>query len=154
MNKVFWVSFAMMTYSGVNSQTMKDTDTSDVQQVIVRLFDGVAEIDSSKIAKHTTKDFLLLEDGLIWNSDSLFRVLKPMKSQQFKRSNEFRFIRHEIKGKVAWIAYYNTAYISFNGQKREVNWLESAVLVKDSTGWKVKVLHSTMITKPSKDNRQ
>jgi len=150
MKKVFWVFFVVMTSSGVYSQTMKDTDTSDVQQVIVKLFDGIAEIDSSKIAKHTTKDFLLLEDGLIWNSDSLVKVLKPMKSQQFKRSNEFRFIRHEVKDKMAWVAYNNTAYISFNGQKREINWLESAVLVKDSTGWKVKVLHSTMIAKPPK----
>jgi hypothetical protein len=150
MKKVFWAFFAVIISSGVYAQTMNDTDTSEVQQVIVKLFDGIAEIDSSKIAKQITRDFLLLENGLIWNSDSLIRVLKPMKSQQFKRSNEFRFIRHEVKDKMAWTAYYNTAYITFNGQKREVNWLESAVLVKDSTGWKVKLLHSTVLTKPPK----
>ena len=150
MKKVFWAFFTVITSSGVYSQTMNDTDTTDIQQAIVKLFDGIAEIDSFKIAKHITKDFLLLEDGLIWNSDSLVRVLKPMKSQQFKRSNEFRFIRHEVKDRMAWVVYNNTAYISFNEQNREVNWLESAVLVKDSTGWKVKVLHSTMIAKPPK----
>ena len=147
MKKVFWVFFTIAISVCGYSQTMNDNDTSDVQHVIVKLFDGIAEIDSAKIAKYITKDFLLLEDGLIWNSDSLVKVLLPMKSQQFKRTNEFKFIRHEVKDKMAWVAYSNTAYMSFHGQKREVNWRESAVLVKDSTGWRVKMLHSTRLGK-------
>ena len=130
------------------SQPATSSDSASVQQVVIKLFDGIAGIDSSEIVTQVTKDFLLLEDGLIWNTDSLIKVLKPMKTQDFKRTNEFRFVSQQIVGNMTWLVYYNTAHISFNGQKRDVNWLESAVLVKEDDKWKVKLLHSTMLRKP------
>jgi len=131
------------------SQQGSNTDSISVQQVVIKLFDGIAGLDSSEIVTHVTKDFLLLEDGQIWNTDSLIKVLKPMKTQDFRRTNEFRFVSQQIAGGITWIVYYNTAHILFNGQKRDINWLESAVLVKDDNNWKVKMLHSTMLRKPS-----
>jgi hypothetical protein len=130
------------------SQPGTAPDSISVQQVVIKLFDGIAGIDSSEIVTQVTKDFLLLEDGQIWNTDSLIKVLKPMKTQDFKRTNEFRFVSQQIVGNMTWLVYYNTAHISFNGQKRDVNWLESAVLVKEDDIWKVKLLHSTMLRKP------
>jgi ketosteroid isomerase-like protein len=144
--------FFVLTIAGISngfSQQGAMADSAEIKQVIIHLFDGIAEIDSGKIISYVTKDFLLLEDGLIWNTDSLIRVLRPLKSQDFKRTNEFRFVSHEQSGNMTWVVYYNTAHIVFNGQNRDINWLESAVLVKEDNRWKVKVLHSTMLRKPS-----
>ena len=129
-------------------QNQGSADSLSAQQSVVRLFDGIAEIDSAKIVANVTKDFLLLEDGLVWNMDSLVKAIKPMKYQDFKRTNEFRFLSQELTGVTGWIAYYNTAHVQFNGQKRDINWLESAVVVKENDTWKVKMLHSTRLRKP------
>jgi ketosteroid isomerase-like protein len=148
--KIF-LTFLLFTGFLANSfsQSAAGPDSLSIQQAVVQLFDGIAKIDSASIAAHVTKDFLLLEDGQVWNTDSLFRVLKPMKNQDFTRTNEFRFVSQQLTGNISWIAYYNTAHIEFNGQKRDINWLESAVLEKENSTWKVKMLHSTMLRKPS-----
>ena len=64
-------------------QNQGSADSLSAQQSVVRLFDGIAEIDSAKIVANVTKDFLLLEDGLVWNMDSLVKAIKPMKNPGF-----------------------------------------------------------------------
>lgn len=147
----FFLIFLLIITSVTNvfSQSDAGTDSLAIQQAVIKLFDGIAAIDSSVIVSQVTKDFLLLEDGRLWNTDSLISVLKPMKKQDFKRTNEFRFVKQQSDGSTTWVVYYNTAHILFNGQTRDVNWLESAVVVKDENTWKVKMLHSTMLKKPA-----
>jgi hypothetical protein len=147
MKRLLILPFILGSLMVGRAQDLTGADSTSIRQAIVGLFDGIAEIDSAKLAANTTSDFLLLEDGLLWNNDSLFKVLKPLLNESFKRTNEFRFVRGESKGGISWIAYYNTAHIIFNGQKRDVNWLESAVLVREGDRWKVKMLHSTMLRK-------
>lgn len=78
--------------------------------------------------------------------DTLLNKLNPLKLNiTFNRINHLNFIQTDVKSNVAWVAYYNTADISVNGRKRSVNWLESAVLVKDGKAWKVQLLHSTVM---------
>jgi ketosteroid isomerase-like protein len=68
-----------------------------------------------------------------------------MKGVDFKRVNSFDFLQTEVRGNTAWTSYFNQADMQINGTPRQVRWLESAVLVKEAGGWKVKVLHSTVI---------
>ncbi len=88
---------------------------------------------------------MLLEDGAVWNTDTLISKVNQLKALDFSRTNRLNFIRTEVKGNTAWIAYHNAADITINGQKMTMQWLESAVLIKEGKEWKIKVLHSTVI---------
>ena len=86
-----------------------------------------------------------MEDGAVWNMDTLTNKLSPLKTISFSRTNHLDFIQTEVKGTTAWVAYNNTADMNVKGQKRNVRWLESAVLVKEGKEWKVQLLHSTTL---------
>ena len=116
-----------------------------VNQTITKFFDAIAALDTKMMKEYTTKDFLLLEDGGVWNMDTLTNKLSPLKTISFSRTNHLDFIQTEVKGTTAWVAYNNTADMTVNGQKRNVRWLESAVLVKEGKEWKVQLLHSTTL---------
>jgi hypothetical protein len=118
-----------------------------IEGTIVRFFDGLSELSPAILKETTTDDFLLLEHGEVWNMDTLVSKISLPKGTKFNRVNSFKFIETESKGKWAWVSYHNTADFTINDRKRQVNWLESAVLVKEKGTWKIKMLHSTVIEK-------
>lgn len=135
----FTLLMTSMTYSQIK------INPSLVNQTVIKLFDGIAALDMGSIRQNTTKDFLLLEDGELWNLDTVTIKLSQFKGVNFSRKNSLHFIKSEIKGNTAWVAYNNTADMTINGQQMTIRWLESAVLIKEGKTWKVKMLHSTTL---------
>jgi hypothetical protein len=105
-------------------------DEVAIKQRIIGFFDGVAKLDEGIIRSGLTKDFQLLEQGLVWNADSLIAVLKNV--------NKAAFVRD-----VAWVSYWNYADIRLGDRKFKRKWLESAVLLEESGTWRIAFLHST-----------
>ena len=146
MRKPFLLMVFLATASlSVNAQTQKSNEQAKVNQSIIKFFDGIAALDTKMMKQYTTKGFLLLEDGAVWNLDTLTSKLNPLKTVSFSRTNHLNFIHTDVKGNTAWVAYHNAADVSVNGQKRNVEWLESAVLVKEGKEWKIQLLHSTRL---------
>ena len=127
----------------VKSYSQKEKDSIEI--TITRFFDGLSEIDAGKLKAHSTTDFILLENGHLWNMDTLVNKITNPKIPGVKRVNKFQFIKTEQDGKMAWVSYYNSADFSLNEKQQTANWLESAVLVKEKGRWKIKMLHSTRI---------
>jgi len=148
MKRIFCVIlFALFFNINVFCQKEKDS----IETTIAKFFDGLAEIDANKLKANATDDFLLLENGHVWDMDTLINKMNDPKNAGIKRVNKFQFIRTEQNGNIAWVSYHNTADFSLNEKKQTVNWLESAVLRKDNGGWKIKLLHSTRVV-PAKQN--
>ena len=145
------LSFLLVTAICLQAQTQNNnSEQTKVNQTVTRLFDGIAALDMGMVGRHSTKDFLLLEDGEIWNLDTLASKLAPLKSISFSRTNRLDFIRTEVKGTSAWVAYNNAADMTVNGQKKSIRWLESAFLVKEGKDWKIRLLHSTVLKPEAK----
>lgn len=128
----------------------QNAEQNKVNNAIVAMFDGLAELSLEKIKKNSTADLMILEHGEIWNIDTIAAWISTVRSLNPVRTNSFEFIKTEIIGQIAWVAYDNKAVVTMNGQKTEKHWLESAVLVKEGNEWKVKMLHSTRLL-PKKD---
>jgi ketosteroid isomerase-like protein len=137
------LSFAVLFTTA--AQTKPSAEALPVQQAIKGVFDGFSALSLQKIMRHCTPDVTILEDGVVWNADSIATAFKRMEGVDFKRVNSFNFLQTEVTGKTAWTSYYNQADVQVNGKARQLRWLESAVLVKEAGGWKVKMLHSTVI---------
>lgn len=135
----------LITFSYSQSETEK------VKAVIQDSFDQVlANFEINKISDFYTEDFLLLESGHIWNTDSIIRILSSAKSKlrKYKRTNNFEFLSVKIFENRAWLAFHNTAtIISPNQERKYRRWLESAVLVKEEGRWKIELLHSSDLDK-------
>lgn len=116
---------------------------NEIQAPVIRLFDGMSAMDNEAIKAELSTDFTLLENGKVWNTDSLTAAINKGKGMDIKRVNKFEFLKTEEAGNTAWVSYYNTAELEFKGKQIIVRWLESAVLVKEQRKWKIKLLHST-----------
>ena len=142
MNKPVLLIFLSFILCG---SARAQSDEAAIKQSITKLFDGLSLLDEATIRGELTEDFQLLEDGLVWNTDSLVNALKDIDKTTFSRVNRFEFLNIEQKGNVAWVSYFNDADISVKDRKFKLKWLESAVLLKTRNRWKIAFLHSTKL---------
>lgn len=131
----------------VFSQT---SEQDRVNNTIVALFDGFAELSFEKVEQNSTSDIMILEHGEVWTMDTIRQKMTFFKSLNPTRVNSIKFLKTEITGNTAWVVYDNRAVITLNDQKYEYIWLESAVLVRSGNDWKIKMLHSTRLA-PKQD---
>lgn len=128
-------------------QTSIETDKLQIKKLIIDSFDEIwSELNSKNIDKYYTKDFLLLENGEVWNNDSISNYLDKaiLKKPIPKRVNTIEFIEVKVLEEMAWVAYKNQAIFTFENKTiREAHWLESATAILTKNGWKLEMLHST-----------
>lgn len=143
---ILLLCFLLVTATYLTAQTQRNNHENEkVEQAVIKFFDGIAALDATIIRQHSTKDLMILEDGAIWNFDTLTTKLEPLKAVSFSRINQFKFIETVVAGNSAWVAYKNTADMTIDGQKVNKQWLESAFLVKEDNKWQIKLLHSTVL---------
>ena len=121
------------------------TDVSAVNKVITDYFEAISANDLDIQKQLTTENYTILENGVLWNHDTIVVMTNRLKGRSFKRINQIDFIRTEIKGNMAWVAYYNTADMTLDAKQRRVSWLESAVLIRERETWRIQLLHSTRL---------
>jgi len=117
------------------------------KQLIQGAFDNLwAGVDSTKIKDYHTDDFIILEQGEIWDND---RIKDYMRSQlerpdRPKRTNRMEYISIDKYGPSLQIAYWNYAvFTRADTLVGKASWLESALAVKTEDGWRLKMMHST-----------
>jgi hypothetical protein len=142
----------MMFFTTISfGQVSNETDKTRIKNLIIESFDEIwSKLDAKNIDKYYTKDFLLLENGEVWNNDSIKNYLDNamLRKPNLKRMNTIEVIEIKIANKMAWIAYQNYAtFSSDNKIIRKAHWLESATAILTENGWKLEMLHSTQIVK-------
>jgi hypothetical protein len=142
----------MMFFTTISfGQVSNETDKTRIKNLIIESFDEIwSKLDAKNIDKYYTKDFLLLENGEVWNNDSIKNYLDNamLRKPNLKRMNSIEVIEIKIANKKAWIAYQNYAtFSSDNKIIRKAHWLESATAILTKNGWKLEMLHSTRIVK-------
>jgi hypothetical protein len=142
----------MMFFTTISfGQVSNETDKTRIKNLIIESFDEIwSKLDAKNIDKYYTKDFLLLENGEVWNNDSIKNYLDNamLRKPSLKRMNTIEVIEIKIANKMAWIAYQNYATFSTDNKIiRKAHWLESATAILTENGWKLEMLHSTRIVK-------
>lgn len=117
----------------------------EVQQTIQNLFTALSNRDSAGLRLHSTADVHFYEYGEVWTIDSLIKKVMYVKPADYKRTNNFGFVKTTIEENTAWATYYLQSEITRNGKKEIVKWMETVVLVKEKLNWKIAVLHSTRL---------
>lgn len=125
------------------------TEKSELEALIIKSFDEIwSELNSKNIDKYYTKDFLLLENGEVWNNDTIAKYLDKavLKKPKPTRVNSIEIIDVKVSNGMAWIAYKNQAVFTVDHKIiRKAYWLESATAILTENGWKLEMLHSTRV---------
>lgn len=132
------------------AQTTTEKDEELLKQLIIDSFqDILSDNKQEKLVDYYTEDFLLLENGEVWDLE----IIRDYMDQAAEmdnlptRVNSFSFIDIKIYGDAAWLAYHNMARFEMNGEVLgQMSWLESANAIRTPEGWKLELLHSTIVT--------
>lgn len=125
--------------------------TSEEEQIAKDLIQGAFDdlwggVDSTKMSLYHTDDFIILEQGKIWDNE---RIKKFMRDQLAKpdrplRINKMDYISINKYGESMQIAYHNYAeFMKADTLWDKASWLESALAIKTDKGWRLKMMHST-----------
>jgi len=134
-----------------SQQVQHDIDT--VKNLVMQSFEDIwSDLDTQKIEAHHTRDFMLLENGIVWNNDSVANYLnrerKEVEERQYERLNRFDFLKVEHHEHAIWVAYHNYGtWVKGPDTLGTAHWLESAIAIKDEGRWKLQQLHSTRVRK-------
>jgi hypothetical protein len=139
MKKGLFIALSLFCSGVLMAQKKKHS----VEAAVAGFFNGLSIRNADTLKYYATADFQLLEDGEVWNMDSLINKMKPLKGSAITRLNQFDFISTRISGNMAWVSYHNTAEFRKGENTKLVKWLESAVLIKTGGRWKIQMMHST-----------
>ncbi len=126
-------------------------ETQIAKDLIQGAFDDLwAGVDSTKISKYHTDDFIILENGEVWDNDRIkvFMQGQLKNPDRPKRTNLMDYISIEKYGSSIQIAYNNEAeFTRADTLVGKGHWLESALAVPTDEGWRLKMMHSTWVNK-------
>ena len=151
MKKIYLIFILSLIFQikALAQNSTKPNDAQEIQQLIQDSFDSLfSGYQAELLDRFYTPDFLLLEQGEVWDLDFIKTYLEDRSKNPnpVTRTNRFEFIKTEVFGERAWVAYHNWATFTKEGTApREVYWLESASAVRTSEGWRLELLHSTRV---------
>lgn len=139
-----------------NGSDNKDTAiTAEEVQIAKDLIQGAFDdlwggVDSTKILDYHTEDFIILENGAVWDNDRIKQFMRKELAKEDRplRINKMDYISIDKYGPSIQIAYNNEAdFMKGDSLVGQANWLESALAVPTENGWRLKMMHSTYFRK-------
>lgn len=114
-------------------------DPAVLQRLVGEFFRGIEEKDTVKLRRITTADFVLYEEGKVWNNDSGFANIRRNLPFTVKyQLSGFAIHVDEHSGDARWM---NHADFVFDDTAREsFDWVESGTFRKERDGWKINFL--------------
>ncbi|HEV8482044.1 MAG TPA: nuclear transport factor 2 family protein [Blastocatellia bacterium] len=103
-------------------------------------------LDKQKYRSLLTEDYLLLEHGELLDVEGDI-ALMPAPDSGYKRTDAFDFRSVKVHGDTAYAVYFLKSKITDKNGTHNGEWLESAILRRSGTGWRIALLHSTRIVK-------
>jgi len=110
-----------------------------LRRLVGEFFRGIEEKDTVALRRITTADFVLYEEGKVWNNDSGFANIRRNLPFTVKyQLSGFVIHMDEHSGDARWM---NHADFVFDDTAREsFDWVESGTFRKEGDGWKINFL--------------
>jgi ketosteroid isomerase-like protein len=101
--------------------------------------------DMEQFRAVTTPDFYTFDAGKRMTGDQLMGLVKS--AHDAGKIYVWRVMDPQVHvdGKAAWITYVNRGSVQDATGKKDLSWLESAVLRKDAGTWRIRFFHSTRV---------
>ncbi len=154
---IFCVCFLSLLFSCKKTTKISssETVTTEERQIAETLIQGAFDnlwsgFDSTKIENYHTDDFIILENGEVWDNQRIKVFMKKQLAIENRavRTNKMDYISMEKYGQAIYMSYFNFATWT---QKDSIvgtgSWLESALAVPTPAGFRLKKMHSTWIPK-------
>jgi hypothetical protein len=128
---------------GVGRPKQPTNDAEKLKQVLTGYFEGIETKDTVKMKALTTDDFILYENGAVWNNDSAFMNIR--RHMPFTVKYTFANFKIHVDSASGDMTYTNHADFVFKvTNKVALDWIESATFRKIAGEWKMNFLQATL----------
>ncbi|HSR59647.1 MAG TPA: nuclear transport factor 2 family protein [Robiginitalea sp.] len=115
----------------------------EARQVLVDYFRAISDNDFDALKNLSTPDYVLFEDGQIWNNDSLIQALKKMPEASVAYELKDFSFKADCNG--SFVSYKNRGMVTLNDTTRlDLNWVESAYVKQVEGVPRLAFLHSSV----------
>jgi ketosteroid isomerase-like protein len=127
------------------SQAAERSSTADaaVVEAVRLMFAALAADDADGFREVTSPDFYAFDVGKRYTGEDLVDLIKKAHGAGKTYVWSITEPQVRIEGSVAWVTYTNRGSIQDASGRKDVAWLESAVLYRNKDAWRVHFLHST-----------
>ncbi|MEJ0086705.1 MAG: DUF4440 domain-containing protein [Pseudomonadota bacterium] len=146
-NKVFstWLLAIAFCLMGSAQASPAPADEEAVAQTLRLMYVALTKEDTAQLRAVTTSDFYAFDGGEKMTGDELMALIKSLHAAGKTFVWTVTEAKVRIEGAVAWITYLNRGSVQDPAGKKDVSWLESAVLLKEAGTWRIQFFHSTRV---------
>jgi lysophospholipase L1-like esterase len=117
-------------------------DSVTLRKLIVDYFDAVAAKNFVQLDSFTTKDFVIYEDGKVWNNDSVFHNIQFHQPFTVKFSlTDFHIFTDTRSGEARY--HSHPEFVVMDSVHFSIDFIETATFRRTARGWKINMIHVT-----------
>lgn len=120
-------------------------EEANVVAAMQEMYVAATNDDLAKFHSVAAPDFYSFDVGKRFNGDELMVFIKRAHDSGKVYVWQVTEPRVQIEGNFAWITYINRGSVQDSSGKKDLSWLESAVLRRDDGTWRIQFLHSTRV---------
>lgn len=132
----------LLSFTAAKLHPQQSDETEKLKAVLNEFFNSINTHDIDKFKSTTTNDFILYEDGRLWNIDSA--VMNIKRNIPFSVKYQMSNLHFFIDSKSADVNYTNRGDFTFASGKLSLDWVESATFRKINGKWKINFLSATV----------
>ena len=140
-----WMLAIAFCFMGAAQTSTVTADEEAVAQTLRLMYVGLTKEDTAQLRAVTTPDFYAFDGGEKYTGDELMTLIKSLHAAGKTFVWTVPEPKVRIEGPVAWITYTNRGSVQDAAGKKDVSWLESAMLLKESGTWRIQFFHSTRV---------
>lgn len=120
-------------------------DQEKVVEAMRLMYVAATNDDLTRFRAVTTPDFYTFDGGKRMTCDQLMALIKKAHDAGRIYVWEVTEPQAYVEGNMAWLTYVNRGSVQDAAGRKDVIWLESAVLRKDDGAWRIRFFHSTRV---------
>ena len=125
--------------------SQKSSDSTEIVHVLKEDYKTMVTHDINKHKSFCTEDYLLIENGEIWNMEREAIDYKKKAQRIVLRNDYFDFKYVKVENNTAYAVYGLRSEITESGKLTTRHWNESTIFRKVDGSWKIALIHSTPI---------
>jgi len=118
-------------------------DEAKIVLAVETMYVAAASDDLAKFHSVAASDFYAFDNGKRFVGDELMQLIKNAHAAGAVYEWHVTAPQVHVNGSTAWITYVNQGSLQNASGKKDLTWLESAVLQKEKGAWRIRFLHST-----------
>ena len=117
-------------------------DSATLRKLIVDYFDAVAAKNFVQLDTFSTKDFVIYEDGKVWNNDSVFHNIQFHQPFTVKFTlTDFHIFTDARSGEARY--HSHPEFVVMDSVHFSIDFIETATFRRTARGWKINMIHVT-----------